>query len=283
MPENKRSKVSFSVPTGNFGDILAGFYARVRRSRVGVLKLQRLGVPIGELIVATNENDILHRFFTTGYANHIMTDTRSKYHRRKVQHTISPSMDICVSSNFERYLFALCDDDPHVLKSWMDDFEKTGELTIEGEYLEKAKREMSSSSATFDQIQSTMKEIWSQEKYLLDPHTCVGFVAAKSFSGRKFAPMVVVGTAHPGKFLPTVFDALDDSNIPQHPILKELDDKPTRHEVLPHDLDIIQMHIRDVVKGRRTSSWIRTVHTHQLIIGGISIVLLAALVALKRR
>jgi threonine synthase len=113
--------VSFSVPTGNFGDILAGFYAK------------KLGLPIEKLIVATNENDILHRFFSTG-----------KYHRQQIAHTNTPSMDICVSSNFERYLFALCGEDHDILRGWMLDFEKTGKLTINGDFLRKAQREMSS-------------------------------------------------------------------------------------------------------------------------------------------
>ncbi|ETN19803.1 threonine synthase [Phytophthora nicotianae INRA-310] len=108
-------EVAFSVPTGNFGDILAGFYAK------------KLGVPIGKLIVATNENDILDCFFSSG-----------KYQRRDIQHTISPSMGICVSSNFERYLFALSGEGHDVLRGWMQGFEQTGELTISGELLAKA-------------------------------------------------------------------------------------------------------------------------------------------------
>jgi len=102
-------KVNFSVPTGNFGDILAGYYSK------------RMGLPVGKLIVATNENDILHRFFTKG-----------EYHRYDIQKTISPSMDICVSSNFERYLFHLAGDDATTLSSWIQAFENTGKLTITG-------------------------------------------------------------------------------------------------------------------------------------------------------
>ncbi|TYZ58479.1 hypothetical protein PybrP1_011260 [[Pythium] brassicae (nom. inval.)] len=113
--------VAFAVPTGNFGDVLAGFYAK------------KLGLPLGKLVVATNENDILHRFFATG-----------RYHRHAIAHTSSPSMDICVSSNFERYLFALSGEDSAVLSAWMRAFEATGELTIEGARLEQAQREMAS-------------------------------------------------------------------------------------------------------------------------------------------
>ena len=101
----KNSKVGFSVPTGNFGDILAGFYAK------------QIGLPVGKLVVATNENDILHRFFTKG-----------EYHRESIHKTISPSMDICVSSNFERYLFFLAGNDASKLAEWMKTFEEMNKI-----------------------------------------------------------------------------------------------------------------------------------------------------------
>ncbi|EJK66715.1 hypothetical protein THAOC_12335 [Thalassiosira oceanica] len=103
------TKVNFSVPTGNFGDVLAGYYSK------------KMGLPVGDLIVATNENDILHRFFAKG-----------EYHRENIQKTISPSMDICVSSNFERYLYHLSGEDSATLVGWMKGFETTGKLTIDG-------------------------------------------------------------------------------------------------------------------------------------------------------
>ena len=117
------SKVSFSVPTGNFGDILAGYYAK------------RMGLPVKDLLVATNENDILHRFFTRG-----------EYHKTANLETLAPSMDICVSSNFERYLYHLCGDDSATLKGWMTDFESTGKLTVQGERLEQAREVFKSAS-----------------------------------------------------------------------------------------------------------------------------------------
>ena len=108
-------QISFSVPTGNFGDVLAGYYSR------------RMGLPVGELVVATNENDILHRFFQKG-----------DYSRRNINKTISPSMDICVSSNFERYLFHLFDEDPEKLNNLMKAFEATNKLQLAGRDLAKA-------------------------------------------------------------------------------------------------------------------------------------------------
>ncbi|CAN0343625.1 unnamed protein product, partial [Hapterophycus canaliculatus] len=102
-PLEEGAGLSYSVPTGNFGDVLAGYYAK------------RMGLPVDRLVVAVNENDILHRFFSTG-----------KYWREGVVPTLAPSMDICVSSNFERYLFHLSGDDGEVLAGWLKGFEATG-------------------------------------------------------------------------------------------------------------------------------------------------------------
>jgi len=115
MPACKSDKhyVNFVVPTGNFGDILAGYYSK------------QMGLNVGKLVVATNENDILDRFFKSG-----------KYWREGVKPTLSPSMDICVSSNFERYLFHLCGNSSGTLAEWMLVFEKEGKLTIEGKLLD---------------------------------------------------------------------------------------------------------------------------------------------------
>lgn len=216
-------EVSFSVPTGNFGDILAGFYAK------------KLGVPLGKLVVATNENDILHRFFSTG-----------KYHRHAIEHTSSPSMDICVSSNFERYLFALSGEDHDVLREWMVNFEKTGELTIEGELLATAQRQMGSYAVLQDEVNRTIKDFKSLHQYLFDPHSAIGAAAAMHFGEEFLADkpkdaVVVVGTAHYGKFLPVVSKALGvaESAIEQHPILKALEVLPTRLSVADNSKSVV--------------------------------------------
>ena len=106
-----------------------------------------MGLPVGELVVATNENDILHRFFTTG-----------KYHRRPINKTLSPSMDICVSSNFERYLFHLMDDDADKLASLMKAFESTGQLTLEGKTLTKAQSDFGSAKCDTTKTLETIKK-----------------------------------------------------------------------------------------------------------------------------
>lgn len=215
--------VSFSVPTGNFGDILAGFYAK------------KLGVPLGKLVVATNENDILHRFFSTG-----------KYHRHAIEHTSSPSMDICVSSNFERYLFALSGEDHEALRGWMLDFEKTGQLTIEGELLAKAQADMASFSVRQPEVDRTIAEYKKVHNYLFDPHSAIGAAAAarygeKHLSGNPKDAVVVVGTAHYGKFLPVVSKALgvSEQDVEQHPKLKALETLPTRLAVADNSKSVV--------------------------------------------
>lgn len=234
----KVSKVSFSVPTGNFGDILAGYYAK------------RLGLPVDDLIVATNDNDILHRFFTTG-----------KYHRAGVSHTISPSMDICVSSNFERFLFGIAGDDSEQLVRWMNEFETTGKLTIQGDLLKKAQEQMKSCRVSEATILQTIRSVWKTEQYLLDPHTSIGYKAAEEMKTTS-SPMVVVGTAHYGKFLPTVVraiynhDRIFETPIKQHPILEAIKHLPTRNTVVQNDITLIREQIEATVKSRRRFAWI---------------------------
>ncbi|RQM16700.1 hypothetical protein DD237_001724 [Peronospora effusa] len=224
-------EVAFSVPTGNFGDILAGFYAK------------KLGVPIGKLIVATNENDILHRFFCKG-----------KYHRHDIKHTITPSMDICVSSNFERYLFALSGENHDILRDWMQGFEQTGELTISGELLAKAQDEMASYAVLQEEVRSTIAQYSKVQHYLFDPHSAIGAAAAMRFGMDALADkpglaVVVVGTAHYGKFLPVVSKALGvtEAEIEQHPILKALESLSTRLATANNSSATVAEYIRKTI------------------------------------
>lgn len=183
-------KVSFSVPTGNFGDILAGYYAK------------RMGLPIENLVVATNSNDILHRFFTCG-----------EYDKRKVQPTTAPSMDIGISSNFERYLFYLFGEDSAKLSDAMEGFKKTGQLHVPPEMREQAAANFVSASASPELIAASMKATSEQYGYMICPHTACGMSAVdqlrpsmqwKLGSGHE---LVVLATAHPAKFREAVLDA----------------------------------------------------------------------------
>ncbi|CAM9711040.1 unnamed protein product [Chrysoparadoxa australica] len=208
----------FTFLSGNFGDILAGFYAK------------QMGLPIGDMLVATNENDILHRFFTTG-----------KYWREKFISTLAPSMDICVSSNFERYLFHLCGNDATQLKSWMDNFEKTGKLTVDGKLLDQAKADFVSAAVHTDDNLGTIKAQWEDNSYLLCPHSSIGYAAAVS-AGYKDEATVVLATAHPGKF-PTAVSKVVDPLPDAPPELEALWSMPTRKTELPNNKALVQSHM----------------------------------------
>jgi len=207
-------QMSFSVPTGNFGDILAGYYAR------------RMGLPIKHLIVATNSNDILHRFFTSG-----------KYDKYPVQQTMSPSMDIGISSNFERYLFDLFNQDSEKLAQAMLNFKSCGKLHVEGEELRRAQEAFASASATEKDQAETIRHYEEKFDYLLCPHTACGVSAVEQLrSNLKWESaqnhkMVVLATAHPGKFADNV-TAATGKPVVLPPALAAVQSSATRFQVL---------------------------------------------------
>mmetsp|Transcript_32134 Transcript_32134/g.75565 ORF Transcript_32134/g.75565 Transcript_32134/m.75565 type:complete len:478 (+) Transcript_32134:191-1624(+) len=221
----KDAKVGYSVPTGNFGDILAGFYAK------------QIGLPVGKLIVATNENDILHRFFTNG-----------EYHREPINKTISPSMDICVSSNFERYLFFLAGNDSAKLAQWMSTFEETKKLTIEGELLEKAQSDFGSARADTSMTLDIIREYNEKHNYVMCPHTAVG-VSAIHQSNDVDETMVCLATAHEGKFPAAVNQAIDPLPTPPEQLACLLD-LPTRLSECANDLQQVHDFVEKRIEER---------------------------------
>jgi threonine synthase len=228
-PTLKDAVVGFSVPTGNFGDILAGFYSK------------QMGLPVGKLIVATNENDILHRFFTNG-----------EYHREPIATSISPSMDICVSSNFERYLFFLCGNDASKLAEWMKTFEETKKLTITGELLEKAQKDFTSARADTKMTLETIRDYNDKYGYILCPHTAVG-ISAIHQTGDVNETMVSLATAHEGKF-PAAVNQIVDPLPPPPEQLANLLDLPTRVSEFPNDLEAIQMFVQERIEERMAAT-----------------------------
>lgn len=219
------TKVNFSVPTGNFGDILAGYYSK------------RMGLPVGDLIVATNENDILHRFFTHG-----------EYHREDIHKTISPSMDICVSSNFERYLFHLAGDDATTLASWMSAFESTGKLTITGKKLDEARADFKSARADTAKTLETIKKYHKEFDYMLCPHSAVGVSAIHQLNTANSAT-VALATAHFAKFGDAVKMAVDPSpEIPKQ--LSQLWSMTTRKSQCPNDAAVVQAFMEKRIEER---------------------------------
>lgn len=227
--EFKNSKIGYSVPTGNFGDILAGFYAK------------QIGLPVGKLIVATNENDILHRFFTKG-----------EYHRESINKTISPSMDICVSSNFERYLFFLAGNDSSKLAEWMNTFEETKKLTVTGELLEKAQGDFSSARADTSMTLDIIREYNEKHNYVMCPHTAVG-VSAIHQTNDVTETMVCLATAHEGKFPAAVNQAIDPLPTPP-PQLACLLDLPTRLSECANDLQAVQDFVEKRIAERMAAT-----------------------------
>nr|WP_314530812.1 threonine synthase [uncultured Fusobacterium sp.] len=177
-------KINFVVPTGNFGDILAGYYAK------------KLGLPVNKFVCASNNNNVLYDFLTTG------TYDRN----REFLKTISPSMDILISSNLERLLYDLSGADDKYIKSLMEDLNKNGKYQVNDEILKKIKEQFGAGYATDEETAKTIKKVWEEEKYLLDPHTAVAYKVM--LEQNLSEPTVVLSTASPYKFCASVANAL---------------------------------------------------------------------------
>ncbi|MEQ8255414.1 MAG: threonine synthase [Roseovarius confluentis] len=212
-------KVSFTVPTGNFGDIFAGYIAK------------RMGLPIDQLIVATNQNDILHRCLTT-----------SEYRPDGVIPSISPSMDIQVSSNFERALYYAYDQDGAAVAQLMDEL-KAGGFSVSQGALEALQESFASGRCAEDETRATILETWNAAGELLCPHSAVGVKVAEEMRDAA-TPMITLATAHPAKFPAAVEEASG-----QHPPLPErmadLYERSERVTRVENDLAAIETLIKD--------------------------------------
>ncbi len=208
-------QVRFSVPTGNFGDIFAGYLAR-----------RMLGERIERLVLATNENDILTRFVNKG-----------DYSLGQVTPTISPSMDIQVASNFERYLYYLYNEDPHRVRQAMEAFKEKGYLHFSAEEIARVQRDFLSCSVTQAETLAMIRTFFEETGYILDPHTAVGVKAGLHFLDTY--PMICLATAHPAKFPEAVKKALGQE--PERPpALKGLEERPKRFEILPAEVEVVK-------------------------------------------
>ena len=170
-------KVSFIVPTGNFGDIFAGYLAA------------QMGLPIEKLIIATNENDILHRFMQ-----------KNQYYRQSLKQTLSPSMDIQVASNFERLLFDFHNRDSDKTNKLMHEFNKNNKLQIDDSILNKIRQNFTSYSTSNEQILSQINNCYKRNNIIIDPHTATGVFAETQYSKISRNPIIILATAHPAKF-----------------------------------------------------------------------------------
>jgi threonine synthase len=219
-------RITFAVPTGNFGDVYAGYVAT------------KLGLPIAQLIVATNRNDILARFFATG-----------RYSTGEVHPTMSPSMDIQVASNFERLLHDLCDRDGEQVHRLMAGFAQRGELSVPAEALGHARELFDAASAGEEQTGATMADVFRATGELVDPHTAVGIRVGQQCRLDPATPLVCLATAHPAKFPEAVQRATGvRPALPAR--LADLHQRAERFDVLPNELGAIKAHIQHCVMGR---------------------------------
>ena len=185
------SEIDFVVPSGNFGDILAGYFAKC------------MGLPVRHLVCASNENKVLTDFLTTG-----VYDKRRPFYK-----TSSPSMDILVSSNLERLLFLACGCKPTMVQKWMNDLKNEGVFKIDAITLENIQKTFKAYCCTEEETISTIKATYNSNNYLCDPHTAVGIKAAKDYKNSpaytEDVPVVVLSTASPYKFPAAVCKAIE--------------------------------------------------------------------------
>ncbi len=212
--------LSFSVPTGNFGDIYAGYLAK------------KLGLPIDKLIVATNKNDILHRAISGG-----------DYSQKKVEETNTPSMDIQIASNFERLLYDVKDCNSEVTKDVMGEI-KNNTYKIDKNDLDKIKKNFISEMLDENETVEMIKTINDEHQMVVDPHTAVGIGAARKLGLEKNC--VVLSTAHPCKFPKAIEDAiLKTENLPES--LKYVNDRKEKFELLSNDIEKVKKYVMNSI------------------------------------
>ena len=210
------SAVRFSVPTGNFGDILAGYLA------------QQMGLPVDQLILATNENDILTRFFSKGV-----------YEKATVVPTISPSMDIQVASNFERYLFYKMDQDADRVREAMEEFSENGRLEVSVDDTGAVDPLFIAGRGSTAETLRVIQSYEERYDYLLDPHTAVGVGVAEQHPAS--VPTSCLAPAHPAKFTQTMEQAIGRSV--HHTILDALEGAPTQCASIANDREAVQRYV----------------------------------------
>jgi len=214
--------INFSVPTGNFGDVYAGYLSK------------KMGLPINKLIVATNQNDILHRAISNG-----------KYETETVIETNSPSMDIQIASNFERLIYDLNNFDDNETQKVMNEIKEEGKYIIPKDKMKKIDRDFLSASINENEVLDIIKEVHSKYDIVLDPHSAIGFGALKkvNIDGNN----VVLATAHPCKFP----DAIDKSigtkpNLPQE--LKYVMSEKENYDIISNNLSKTKQYIKEKIQ-----------------------------------
>ena len=216
--EDNDRPINFSVPTGNFGDVYAGYLAK------------KIGLPVNKFIVATNQNDILHRAISKG-----------RYDVEKVTETISPSMDIQIASNFERLIYDLNNHNDEKTIKAMKEIKENGKYLISEENLNKINNHFLSSSINENEVLNIIKNIYAEFDMILDPHTAIGYGA---FDKVKLeGNNIVLATAHPCKFPDAIKKAINIKSKLPNELLHVLDEKEN-YDILENDLNKIKSHIK---------------------------------------
>ena len=213
----QKEKISFSVPTGNFGDIYACYVAK------------KMGLPINKLIIATNQNDIIQRVINTG-----------EYKPDKVKPSLSPSMDIQVSSNFERLLFYILKENDQKVGSLMKDLKEKGAFKRSNEEINEIKKDFEAEKISDSETLSIIKEVYDKYKFTIDPHTATAFGAINKIGN--INDTVALGTAHPYKFLETIKKATGENVKAPHQ-LKKFIDKDEKFDIVENNNEIIKKYI----------------------------------------
>ena len=217
--EENNKPINFSVPTGNFGDVYAGYLAK------------KMGLPINKFVVATNQNNILHRAISKG-----------TYDVEKVSETISPSMDIQIASNFERLIYDLYNCNDFKTINAMKDIKEKGQYLIDKETLDKINIDFLSSQMSEDETLKTIKTVYEKFNIVLDPHTAIGYGAFDKVNLK--GNNVVLATAHPCKFPDAIKRSINiNAKLPDELsfIMKEKED----YDILENNLEKIKQHIKD--------------------------------------
>ena len=219
LVKKKDEPVNFSVPTGNFGDVYAGYLAK------------KMGLPINKLIVATNQNDILHRAISRG-----------SYEVEKVTETISPSMDIQIASNFERLIYDLNNGDDMQTINAMNDIKEKGKYIIDQQRLDRINSDFLSSKMNKDEVLKTIKEVYEKFDLVLDPHSAIGYGAFDKIdiSGNN----IVLATAHPCKFPDAIKNAINlKAELPKE-LMYILNEKEN-YDIIDNNVDKVKQHIKE--------------------------------------
>lgn len=210
---------SFVVPTGNFGDIFAGYVAR------------QMGLPIADLVIASNANDILPRTVASG-----------RYEMRAVEATTSPSMDIQISSNFERYLFEASGRDAALVRGLMGALKQSGSFALDAKLHQRLQMDFKAAAASEAEVEDAIRRTRTSSGYLLDPHTACAVVAADKTLKGSDTPQIILSTAHPAKF-PDALERITGERPGLPTRLASLMTDPERFDVLPNDLAAVEAYV----------------------------------------